>query len=99
MPKHFKPLPNDPGKKAIMSMFDARNGNWLLTDSGEYQTAAVEAMKEEGSSYQSVVILEWPTRKNHSDEKVLVQLMIHPEDALGLAKLLIHTATWMLDNA
>jgi hypothetical protein len=96
MPENFRPIPGDPGAEEAMRIFDANADNWLLADGGHYQTAAAETMKNDGSGFQRVVILEYPARKNHTDEKVTVRLMIHPMDALGLAEVLAHTASWML---
>lgn len=94
MADHFRPIDGDPGAEQIVAMFDA-GGDWLLSDEGGYQTAAVEAMKADGTNLQRVVALEWPARRNHSDETVTVRLMISPDDALGLADVLGHTARWM----
>lgn len=97
MPEHFRPLPDDPDGEVIAAMFDA-NEDWLLAAGGSYQTGAAECMKADGSAFQRVVILEWPTRRNHTDEQVMVRLMISPEDAIGLADVLRHTGRWMLAN-
>lgn len=92
--RHWQPIPGDPSAVQVAAMFDA-GGDWLVTAPGDYQTAAVQAMQRDGSHLQNVVILEWPTRRNHSDEHVMVRLIISPDDALGLAQVLAHTARWM----
>lgn len=98
MADHFRPIPGDPGGETIAAMFDARSDDWLLSSPGDYQTGAAETMREDGTSHQRVVILEWPARRNHTDEHVTVRLMISPDDALGLAEVLAHTARWMKAN-
>lgn len=92
----FRPIDGDPGAEAIATFFDATSEEWLLTDEGDYATAAAETFRRDGSGYQPVVILRWPARVNHSTERRVVQLMISPEDAMGLADVLAHTAGWML---
>lgn len=96
MTDQMRSLPDDPDGEMVMKMFDVRSDDWILTSGGDYQTGACEAMRNDGSGYQQVVALEWPGRRNHSDEKITVRLFISPEDALGLAVVLAHTATWML---
>lgn len=93
--EQWRPLPNDPDAAVVRDMFDARSEDWLLTTQGEYHTAAAETMLGDGSGYQRVVVLEWPARRNHTDEQLTVRLMISPEDAVGLAEVLAHTAAWM----
>ena len=95
----FRPIEGDPGAPQVAAMFDARSQDWIVTAAGDYHTAAVETMRVDGSGYQRVVVLEWPGRRNHSDELVTVRLMISPEDAAGLAKVLAHTAAWMRKHA
>jgi hypothetical protein len=92
----WRPLEDDAGKDIIGKVFDIRSEDWLLTDGGGYQTAAAETWQKDGGVWQEVVILEWPARKNHSEEKVMVRLMISPEDAMGLAEVLESTATWLM---
>jgi len=92
----FRPVPSDPSAGQVAAMFDARADNWLLAAGGCYQTGAAETMRHDGTGWQRVVILEYPARRNHTDEHVTVRLMIHPQDALGLAETLAHTAAWML---
>ena len=95
MSQHWRPLPDDPDGPVVAAMFDA-GADWLLTAQGDYQTAAAEAMRADGTDLQVVVILEWPTRRNHSDELVMVRLMMSPEDAWGLAGTLETTAEWLM---
>lgn len=95
-PRSFRPLPEDPSGETIAAMFDARSQDWILAAPGDYQTGAAEAFRADGSNLQRVVLLEWPGRRNHTDEGVTVRLMMAPEDALGLADVLAHTARWML---
>lgn len=91
----LRPLPNDPSGMQVESMFDLRSEEWWLTDGGDYQTAAVEAMTNDGSNHQTLIALEWPARLNHSTEVKRLRLLIHPDDALGLASVLAHTAAWL----
>ena len=95
MPDAFRPLPDDPSAPTVAEMFDARAEDWILSRPGDYKTAAVEAFRADGSGHQRLVILEWPGRRNHSTEEVTVRLMIHPDDAIGLAQVLFHTARWL----
>jgi hypothetical protein len=95
----LRPIEGDPGAPMIESMFDLRSQEWLLTGGGEYQTAAAEVMKADGSDWQRVVILEWPARVNHEhgpDAERTVRLMISPMDALGLAEVLANSALRLL---
>lgn len=92
----IRPLPDDPTGPLIAAMFDLRGTDWLLSAVGDYQTGAVETMRRDGSGYQRAVALEWPARRNHSDEEVTVRLLMSPEDALGLATVLAHTARFLL---
>lgn len=95
MTDNFRPIPGDPGGVDVVAMFDARSDDWILTAPGDYQTAAVEAMRSDGSDHQPCIILEWPGRRNHTDEHVTVRLMMSPGDALGLAEVLAHSASWL----
>lgn len=95
MSEHFKPVPGDPSATEIGEMFDARSPDWILTAEGEYQTAAAQAMKEDGTDLQNVLILEWPGRRNHTTELVTVRLMMSPDDAIGLGETLLFTGRWM----
>lgn len=91
----IRPIEGDPASDQIMRMFDLGNDEWLLAAPGDYQTAAVETFKRDGSGYQRVIALEWPGRVNHSDEVRIVRLMVSADDALGLADVLTHTAKWL----
>jgi len=93
---HFRPLDDDPSKAMVEAMFDARSGDWIVSAPGDYQAAAALAMREDGSDLQTVVILEWPGRRNHTTEHVTVRLMMSPEDAIGLAETLATPAAWLI---
>lgn len=95
MPEQFRPLPEDPSAEMVAAMFDATAENWILSRAGDYQTAAVETMQADGSAHQRLIALEWPGRPNHTDEQVTVRVLMRPDDALGLAEVLTHTARWM----
>jgi len=95
VPDNFRPLAGDPDADMVVAMFDANADDWILTTAGDYQTAAVEAMRSDGTGHQACVILEWPGRRNHTDDEVTVRLMISPDDALGLAEVLTHSARWL----
>lgn len=75
---------------------DLRNEEWWFTEAGTYQTGAVEAMKADGSQHQHLIVLEWPTRLNNGTEKKTIRLAMAPEDAIGLAQVLAHSAGWLL---
>ncbi|MGH9249213.1 MAG: hypothetical protein ACRD0W_06840 [Acidimicrobiales bacterium] len=92
----FHPIPGDPDAPTVSAMFDATSDEWILTASGDYHSAAVQAMKHDGTDLQTCVILEWPGRVNHSTEHRTVRLMMSPDDAIGLADVLAHTARWLL---
>lgn len=91
----FQPIPGDPSRELVLEMFDARSDEWLLSDGGDYQTAAVECFTNDGSNLQRLIALEWPARVNHSQERRRVRLLIHPEDAEGLADVLAHSVAWL----
>ncbi len=91
----FRPLEDDPSKREIQSLLDLTEGErWVMTAPGDYAAATVEGFKKDGSSHQYLIALTWPGRYNHSDEEVTVQLMMHPEDAAGLAEVLAHSVSW-----
>lgn len=92
----WRPLPDDPDRDVVARMFDASSPDWVLGAPGDYQAAAAEAWKRDGSGWQQVVVVEWPGRRNHTDEHVRVRLMISPEDALGLADVMRHAASYLL---
>lgn len=91
----LRPIPGDASAANVASMLDVRDAEWLLTAPGDYETGAVETMKDDGTNWQRLVALEWPTRVNNSDELRTVRLLISPEDAIGLAEVLAHTAVWL----
>jgi hypothetical protein len=80
-------------------MLDLRGEEWWLTVPGDYESAAVEAMRFDGSDWQRVIALTWPARRNHGKERKVLRMMISPEDALGLAEVLTHTAKWLIEAA
>lgn len=96
--ENMRPLENDPTKEIVRDAFDMNNAEWWLTDEGEYQTAAAEMMKFDGTNFSRVVILEWPARLNKSKETKTLRLAMSPQDALGLAQVMAYTAMWMLEN-
>lgn len=101
-PNTLRPIPGDPGAAEIVAAFDLAGDDWLLSTPGEYMTGAAETMQDDGSNWQRVVILEWPCRRNHDhgpDAAMTLRLMVSPEDALGLAEVLAHTAAWLLGLA
>lgn len=93
--EQFRPLPEDPSGPMVAAMFDVRSEEWLMSDAGDYQTAAVEAFREDGSGFNRLIALEWPGRVNHSTERRTIRLLIAPEDAEGLSIVLAHTAAWL----
>lgn len=95
----FGPVPGDPSSHLILDMFDARSDEWLLSDGGDYQTAAVEVFKADGTNLQRLIALEWPARVNNSTERRTVRLLIDPEDAEGLADVLAHSVAWLASLA
>lgn len=91
----FRPLADDPSAVVVSEMFDARSEDWVLMADGDYRAAAVETFRDDGSGHQPGIALEWPGRRNHTDELVTVRLLMSPDDALGLAEVLAHAGTWM----
>ncbi len=71
------------------------NEEWYLTRPGEFQTAAVETMKRDGSDWQRLILMTWPARHNYGDEDEEVRLAISVEDAAGLVETLTHTIKWL----
>ena len=94
MTEWVRPIPEDPSAAIAQGMIDV-DQSWLLSAPGEYDSFAVEAMTSDGGSYQRTIALRWPARINKTGEAVTLRLLIAPEDALGLADVLIHTATWL----
>ena len=95
----LRPHPRDPDKATVASMFDMRPDEWLLAAAGDYQSAAAQTMKNDGSNLQNVVIVEWPARVNNSDEFRTVRLAMSPEDARGLAETIAHSAAFFDQGA
>ena len=69
---------------------------WWLTTEGDYEAAAMEVMRFDGSNWQRVIALTWPARMNHGKEHKTLRMLISPEDAIGLANTLMHTAKWLI---
>lgn len=90
----LRPIPYDPSADIVLKMFPAGE-EWLLSTGGEYETAAVEVMKSDGKGYEQLIALQWPVRNNKTDNRHTLRMMIDPEDAIGLAEVLLHTARWM----
>lgn len=68
-----------------MRFFDANEGEpWLVAHYGEYSVFAAETMTRDGGSYQKVVALDLPVRKNHQREPERLRLFITPRLALEL---------------
>lgn len=95
----IRPVPFDPSRATVVAMLDLHAGEpWLMTAAGDYHAFAVEAMKRDGSNFQSLIALQWPARANGTDDHSVVQLLIHPDDVRGLVGVLAHTLAW-LDEA
>lgn len=94
-----RPIPGDPSFAHVVSMLNIEGEEWWLTAEGDYETAAVETMRFDGSQWQRVIALTWPARRNHGKEKKVLRMMISPEDAMGLAEVLAHTAMWLIEAA
>jgi hypothetical protein len=93
--KQFEPLPDDPGGMFILDSMDANAENWILTQAGDYYTGAVAVYRRGEVEGQPVIALEWPGRYNKTDKPTKVRLFIAPEDAIGLAETLLHSAAWL----
>lgn len=92
--KQVRPIAADPSAEIVEGMLEV-DESWLLSAPGDYDTFAVESMTRDGGNWQRTIALRWPARINKTDERVLLRLLIAPEDALGLAELLTHTANWL----
>lgn len=92
----LRPIDEDPSGETVARMFALGDAEWLLSAGGDYQTAGVEVFNRDGGNYNKLVALEWPSRVNRSDELRTVRLLIAPEDAVGLALVLISTARWLV---
>jgi hypothetical protein len=79
-------------------MLDTRGDDWIVTAGGDYSAVAVQAAAPAAVVGQELVALQWPGRRNHTDQQVTVRLLMAPEDALGLAQVLAHTARWVLSR-
>jgi len=93
----IRPIPTDPARSIVEGMIEA-DESWLLTSAGDYETFAVETVTKGGGNWQRVIALRWPCRINKTDEFVTLRLMVSPEDALGLAEVLVHTANWLISE-
>lgn len=91
----LRPLPHDPAAFTVERMVDLHGQGWVVSAPGDYSAAAVEGFNRDGSGVQHLVAIEVPGRVMHTDELVQVKLLLHPDDALGLAKVVAHTARWM----
>jgi len=95
MTDEIRPLPYDPSAKQIVSMVDLDDAEWLFGTVGDYQCACVEAMRNDGSNYQTCIALEYPVRVRNTDEHKTLRLIITPESAEGLANALMHSVNWL----
>lgn len=95
MDDELQPLPYDPAAAEIVEMFDLGAENWYYSAPGDYQVAAVQAMKNDGTNFQTLLALEWPVRNRNTNEESTLRLLIHPDDAVGLASVLQHTTKWL----
>ena len=91
----IRPVPNDPTSDQIQKMLDLATGDWWYTDAGDYDAAAVELFKKDGSNYQLAIALTWPCRIRGTNELRTLQLLLSPEHALNLASHLTHVARWL----
>lgn len=71
---------------------------WFASDGGDYQTYAVEARNKATGTWDLLVALEWPGRVIGTEDRSTVRMLIHPEDAAGLAEVLAHTARWAAEH-
>lgn len=93
----LRPLPFDPSREEVQSFVDmaVETGEWWLLNAGEYSSAAVETMKEDGSNFQRAVLVSFPVKRNKTHEEKQLYLLMHPDDAEGFAERLAETARWM----
>lgn len=89
-----RPLRVDPSAEMIKSMIEV-DQSWLVAAAGDYEVFACETIKRDGTNWQRVVAVRWPARINKTDELVQLRLLLHADDAIGLAQSLIHTGTWL----
>lgn len=90
-----RPVPIDPDRELVVSILNIDGEEWWLTEPGDHQAMAVEAMRLDGADWQRVVAFELPVRKNNGTDHKVLRVMMSPEDALGFAKVLTHTARWL----
>lgn len=95
MTDDLRPLPFDPAAVMVQELLDVADGDWFLAADGELATAAAEGWRNDGQGLQRFVLITVPARRNHQPEPTTVRLAISPEDAVGLAIDLVHTAAWM----
>jgi hypothetical protein len=98
----LRPIKGDPSGAQVVAMFDLKSEEWWLSRAGDYQTAAGETVSNDGAHWERVIMLEWPARVNHEhgpEAERTLRLLIAPEDALGLAEVLAHTAAWLMSLA
>lgn len=69
--------------------------SWLVGAAGDYESFAVETMTRDGRNYQRAIAIRWPARINKTDERVTLRFIVSPDDAIGLAEVLTHTAQWL----
>lgn len=70
-------------------------GNWWLTDVGDYHAAAALAADADGTNQRPIIVLEWPARLNHSEQRETIRMLIDPEDAFAISGLLMHSVRWL----
>lgn len=86
--------PSSHGARCAMCViFDQ---SWLLGAAGDYESFAVETVTRDGRNWQRGIAVRWPARINKTNEHVMLRLIISPEDAVGLAEVLTHTAQWLM---
>lgn len=90
-------VPGDPGSPHVEALFEAGE-DWLLAH-GNYASFAAELMKRDGSDFQRTIGLTFEGRYNNTQRTDKVRIFISPEDAIGLADNLIHSAGWLLELA
>jgi len=95
MTDEIRPLSDDASADIIKEMFDLDSEDWHYSDEGDYESACVEAMNRQGGNFQTLVALEWPMENRKTKEKKKLRLLISPDDAEGLAKVLLHNVAWL----
>jgi len=90
------PVPGDPDATLVGEWLSAHS-DWIMTAAGDHMTAAVMVPRaDEPDDY--LVAMEWPGRRNKTDEQILVKLLMSPEDALVLSADLAHTARFLMER-